>query len=163
MFTMMFRVIGKVCIFIPVFATFTMTFALCFHTLIQVQQPFSNVGYSIIKTIGMTIGDLDLSDIFFSENATERPPFYILSCILFVVFLGIMTISAMNLLVGIAVGDINELSADSEVIAFNKIVDVTMESRAMRPLIIQIIRSIQRVMLPMIRQGQRNNTVKPET
>ena len=135
MFTMMFRVIGKVCIFIPVFATFTLTFALCFHTLILVQQPFSNVGYSIIKTIGMTMGDLDLGDIFFSGDATETPPFYVLSCVLFVVFLGIMTISAMNLLVGMAVGDINELSADSEVIAFNNIVDVTMESRAMLPMI----------------------------
>ena len=135
MFTMMFRVIGRVCIFIPVFATFTLTFALCFHTLIQVQQPFSNVGYSIIKTIGMTIGELDFGDIFFSGDAAETPPFYILSCILFVVFLGIMTISAMNLLVGMAVGDINELSADSEVLAFNTLVDLTLESQAILPMI----------------------------
>ena len=131
MFTMMFRVIGRVCLFIPVFATFTLTFALCIHTLIPVQIPFSNVGYSIIKIIGMTIGELDLGDIFFSGDATETPPFYVLSCVLFVVFLGIMTISAMNLLVGMAVGDINELSADSEVIAFKTLVDLTLESQAM--------------------------------
>ena len=137
MFTMMFRVIGRVCIFIPVFAIFTLAFALCFHTLIQVQQPFSNVGYSIIKTIGMTIGELDLGDIFFGDcnNNPEMPPFYTLSCLLLVVFLGIMTISAMNLLVGMAVGDISELTADSEVLAFNTLVDLTLESQAMFPMI----------------------------
>ena len=129
-FNMLFRVIQNVCIFLPVFALFTLTFALAFQNLFETQEPFSHVGYAIMKTIAMTIGEFDFGDIFFSEGIEEVPPFYTLSCILFVMFIGIMTISAMNLLVGMAVGDINELRDQSEIYAFQTLVDHIVECLA---------------------------------
>jgi hypothetical protein len=131
MFMMMFRVISKVCIFMPVFAIFTMAFALCFHALFQIQEPFSNLGYSIMKTIGMTVGELDMSDMFFSDSDADRPPLYILSSLIFVAFLGVLTVSAMNLLVAMAVGDIRDLCEQSEVVAFRNLVDLILENQAM--------------------------------
>jgi hypothetical protein len=144
MFTMMFRVIGRVCIFVPVFAFFIVTFALSFHSLLQGHESFDNIGYAILKTVGMTIGELDLDSIFFTDNKRESSPFFVLSCLLFVVFLGIVTISAMNLLVGMAVGDINELSSDSEVVAFNTLVDLTLESQALVIVLLKLRSYIKR-------------------
>ena len=46
-----------------------------------------------------------------------------------------MTISAMNLLVGMAVGDIKELGDKGEVVAFKTLVELILESRRMQSML----------------------------
>ena len=128
-FSMLFYVMRRGCYVLPVFSMLTMTFALCFHILFQTQEPFSNIANSLLRTIGMTIGELDMASMFFPDSESELPSFKTISCILFTIFLYMMTISAMNLLVGMAVGDINELSEKGEVMAFETWVDLIQESR----------------------------------
>ena len=130
-FNMLFHVMRRGCLVLPVFAILTLTFALCFHTLFQTQEPFSNIGNSLLRTIGMTIGELDMVNMFFLDSESESLSFKAISCILFTIFLYMMTISAMNLLVGMAVGDINELSDKGEVIAFTTLVELILESQTM--------------------------------
>ncbi len=130
-FIMLFRVIRNVCIFLPVFSIFVLTFALAFQSLFQIKKPFNHLGYAMMKTMAMTIGELEFDDIFFNDDRSETPPFYTISCFIFVLFLGIMSISAMNLLIGMAVGDIRELRDRSEMIAFNIMVERIFETQAL--------------------------------
>ena len=129
-FNMLFYVMRRGCFVIPVFAMLTMAFALCFHTVFQMQEPFSTIGNSLLRTIGMTIGELDMVSTFFLDSESESLSFKAISCVLFTIFLYMMTISAMNLLVGMAVGDINELSDKGEVVAFETLVELILESRS---------------------------------
>ena len=130
-FNMLFYVMRRGCFVIPVFAMLTLTFALCFHTLFQTQEPFSNFGNSLLRTIGMTIGELDMVSMFFLDSESGSLSFKSIGCILFTIFLYMMTISAMNLLVGMAVGDIKELGDKGEVVAFETLVELILESRRM--------------------------------
>ncbi len=129
-FSMLFRVIRNVCLFLPVLAIFILAFALAFQSLFQNQIVFGNIGHAVIKTLAMTIGELEYGDVLFSDPDADLHPFHVLGCLLFVVFTCIMTISAMNLLVGTAVGDIKELRDRSEVLAYSKLVDLILESQA---------------------------------
>ena len=137
-FNMLFYVMRRGCYVIPVVAMLTMTFTLCFHTLFQTQEPFSNIGNSLLKTIGMTVGELDMVNMFVLDSESESLSFKAISCILSTIFLYMMTISAMNLLVGMAVGDINELSAKSEVVAFTTLVELILESRSMMSMLTKV-------------------------
>ena len=92
----------------------------------------------MMTIMAMTTGELNFLDLFFPEYDVEMPPFYAITCVLFVVFLGIMTISIMNFLVGITLGDINELRDQSEVIAFNTLVDLTKENQAIYNLCVRL-------------------------
>ena len=150
-FSMLFYVMRRGCYVIPVFAMLTMTFTLCFHTLFQTQEPFSNIGNSLLKTIGMTVGELDMVNMFFLDSESESLSFEVISCILFVIFLYMMTISAMNLLVGMAVGDINELRDKGEVVAFETLVDLILESRK--------ILSMLQLVIPRCTMSNQNDTI----
>ncbi|KAK7476651.1 hypothetical protein BaRGS_00032126 [Batillaria attramentaria] len=83
---------------------FTVAFGLAFYTVLHQEGSFEDVPKSLIKTWAMMIGELDFSDIF--NDDMNKPAFPVLAYILFVVFMIIMSILIMNLLVGLAVGDI---------------------------------------------------------
>ena len=133
-FNMLFYVMRRGCFVIPVFTMLTLTFALCFHTLFQTQEPFSTFVNSLLRTIGMTIGELDMVSMFSLDSESGSLSFKSISSILFTIFLYMMTISAMNLLVGMAVGDIKELGDKGEVVAFETLVELILESRRMLPI-----------------------------
>ena len=106
-FRMLFSVFGQVLVFSPILIFFIVIFSVVFHILLHNQQPFSHIGFSIVKIMAMTIGELEFSDMFFDE--TNVNAFEIVAFLIFVLFLAMMTISMMNLLIGIAVPDVNEL------------------------------------------------------
>ena len=124
-FQMLLAVAGNVMTFIPVLMFFIVAFAVAFSSLLQNQEPFSHVGVAIVKIMAMSIGELDFGDIFFDEANIESHE--IVAFLLFILFLGIMTISMMNLLIGVAVGDIGELSQQGEQIAFRSKVDLILQ------------------------------------
>ena len=101
---MFFDILKTFLKFVGVFVVFIIAFGLGFHLLLigSVDAPFSDVGYSLIKTTVMMIGEFEFDTIFYSGDLA----FPVASIILFVAFLVIMAILLMNLLVGLAVDDI---------------------------------------------------------
>lgn len=55
------------------------------------------------------LGELEYTSAFFPENDNEDPPYTAVTVTIFVIFLIIMAVILMNLLVGLAVEDVNEL------------------------------------------------------
>lgn len=71
---------------------------------------------SILKTFVMMIGELEFDDIFHSddeENANESIEHPITAQIMFFIFLVLVTVILMNLMVGLAVSDIQGLQTSA--------------------------------------------------
>ncbi len=129
-FLMMFRVIGNICRFLPVFTIFILAFTLGFCNLLHRQTEYLHFGTAVMKTLAMTIGEVEVADTFINFDETQTL-YMVPACILFVIFIGVMTISAMNLLIGMAIGDIKELSQNSEAKSFLILADIIFEGQAM--------------------------------
>ncbi len=134
-FVMLFSVLWNVILFLPVLAIFIFGFALVFHNLAMNQDQYENIGKSIIKTMVMSIGEVDYLYMFYtSPNPT---PFEIISHIMFAICLAIMTISVMNLLIGVAIGDVVEVKRTSKVRAFVTLSDLVLEYRCLYPWLVR--------------------------
>lgn len=108
--------VQNVAFFSPVLFFFTASFAIVFHNLLQNKEAFSHMGFAFMKVIAMSIGELEFGDTFLDDSHHE--PFMIVSFLLLLALLGIITISMMNLLVGIAVGNIENLHRQGQKWAF---------------------------------------------
>lgn len=69
---------------------------------------FSSIGLSLLKTVVMTIGELDAGSIDFNANTS--------SYLIFVVFILAVTTVLANLLNGLAVSDINTVKSEAELL-----------------------------------------------
>ncbi|CAH2094980.1 unnamed protein product [Euphydryas editha] len=85
-------------------------FTICFCVVFPNEEMFSNPLMGFISTLSMMVGELNLN-ILINDPMLEDPPLISeLSCqIIFILFLMFVTIILMNLLVGIAVHDIQGL------------------------------------------------------
>ncbi|XP_022241901.1 transient receptor potential cation channel subfamily A member 1 homolog isoform X2 [Limulus polyphemus] len=130
MFTDILRTFSK---FFIVFFLFIVAFAFGFYTLLQNQDPFENIGESILKTSVMMIGEIEFDSIFNdSENPIHfKPPTYIL----FVIFLILMSIIIMNLLVGLAVDDIKSVQEHAALTRLAMQVDLVLNVESILPII----------------------------
>ena len=81
---------------LPLLIAFTISTKMIFFN----QPAFVTVAKAIHKSSSMTIGEFDYETLFFSKST------FIAAAFLFIPFIVIMTIVFMNLLLGIAVGDI---------------------------------------------------------
>eukprot|EP00057_Strongylocentrotus_purpuratus_P033527 XP_791721.4 PREDICTED: transient receptor potential cation channel subfamily A member 1 homolog [Strongylocentrotus purpuratus] len=104
---------------------FVMAFGLAFYALLMNQNPFHSLFDSLAKTFVMMIGELDYADIFFAQdylgtsNTLEadgeaayfmNSSFYgTITQLFFILFLIVMSILMMNMLVGLAVDDIQAI------------------------------------------------------
>ena len=78
-------------------------------------QPFfAYPAGSLVKTFVMMVGELEYEALFPHDPAEGPPPFEYYSNLLFVVFVLVMGIVVMNLLVGLAVDDIQEIQENAE-------------------------------------------------
>eukprot|EP00794_Sanderia_malayensis_P000577 gene577-1237_t len=96
-----------------VFAIFIVGFALSFYALLREHDTFSTVERSLMKVAVMSIGEIDYDNVFtdnlnITSPTTTLPmmPMGPVSYVILSVFLLLMPIIMMNLLVGLAVGDI---------------------------------------------------------
>ena len=88
-------------------ALFIVAFSFGFYALFAEQDNFKNVGYSMLKTSVMMIGEFEFDDLFFDNvydtyenvNGHEKLPYKVFTMIFFLVFMIIMPIIIMNLLV----------------------------------------------------------------
>ncbi len=131
-FLMLLRVVQKVLVFSPVILSFVVTFSVLFHNLLANQKVFSDIGTSLAKVlIMMTIGELEFENLFVSDENEQS--FETLANILIVAFVVLMTVSMMNLLIGVAVGDIRELGEKGESLGFLSKVDLILQYAYMFP------------------------------
>ena len=91
------------------------------------QTAFDGIGYSLVKTYVMMIGEFDFENIITDHedpsapsNSTENVegakkfPFPVLSTFVFISFVFVMAIIIMNLMVGLAVDDIKAIQECAE-------------------------------------------------
>lgn len=123
--TMMFEVLRTLLVVIAVFFLLLFGFALVFHALlsreanasragIKLEQddedPFGTLDLSLLKVLDMMIGELEYNT-FFVDKTLYLPD---LTRFIFVVFCALIPIVFMNLLVGLAVGDIESIQKNAE-------------------------------------------------
>ena len=80
---------------------------------ISIQQPYANVWDSIIKSWVMMIGELEYTNMFFGNGDYSDPYYRETTYAVYVIFLMLMCIILSNLLVGLAVDDVNQLRLDA--------------------------------------------------
>ena len=94
-----------------------LAFAAGFYLLLSNRENFDRMGDSLLKTTLMMSGEFDYGEIFFKENPPlgfddewdkghEYVPFPFLTYTLFIVFFFLVSIVALNVLVGLTVDDI---------------------------------------------------------
>ena len=80
-----------------------LSFAIVFHILLHNHEAFATIEDSLVKVVAMMTGELDTADsVILSKNTMFNK-------IVFVFFIMIMCIVVMNIVLGLAISDINEL------------------------------------------------------
>ncbi|XP_047138901.1 ankyrin-2 isoform X2 [Hydra vulgaris] len=124
---------------IMVFVMIIIAFSLSFFVLFE-NSSFSSPEWSMVKTIVMTLGETDFNDLFINNNTTvdnSDLPYPEMSYILFTLFLIVCPIVLMNLLVGLAVGNIADVRDSAYIIMLKAQVDIlkALESRCPKKLL----------------------------
>ena len=89
-------------VFVPV-SFFIIAFSMTFYVLLHEQDDgFENVVRSFITSFAMMVGEVDYRDTFLEKTGQN----FALMLFFVVLFLALMSILLMNLLTGLAVGDI---------------------------------------------------------
>uniref|UniRef100_A0AAQ5ZJN4 Ion transport domain-containing protein n=1 Tax=Amphiprion ocellaris TaxID=80972 RepID=A0AAQ5ZJN4_AMPOC len=88
-----------------------LAFSLAFHALMLNQ--FSSVPLSIMQTFVMMVGELNYQNNFLDANLNHELPFGPLTYFIFVSFVLLMPILLVNLMIGLAVGDIAEVQRNA--------------------------------------------------
>ncbi|RDD38686.1 Transient receptor potential cation channel subfamily A member 1 [Trichoplax sp. H2] len=90
-------------------------YAISFNMLCSRQAAFYNMPLSFIKVIDMMIGEIDYKDLFLDGVKSGKIPFPagIVTFFLLMIFILIMPILIMNLMIGLAVGDIAEMEREA--------------------------------------------------
>lgn len=109
-----------------IFFLFVAAFGLAFYMLASNLKPFSTIGYSLFMNFGHLLGEVDY--LSFVEASVDKTLQFDALTFLFVVTLAIlMAIVIMNLLIGLAVGDIEQIKLNA--IAEKRGIDVDVFSR----------------------------------
>ncbi|CAB3988863.1 transient receptor potential cation channel subfamily A member 1-like [Paramuricea clavata] len=103
------RVFLTVCKVLPLVLLFVLAFSLSLSLLMPLDEGFNNMPISLLTTFVMMTGELDYRDTFLASG-----PLHFLQKILLVLFILMISITIMNLLTGLAVGDANEIMERSK-------------------------------------------------
>lgn len=92
-----------------VFIFLLLAFGLSFYVLLGFQDAFSSPLLSIIQTFSMMLGDVNYHDAFLEPFLRNELAYPVLSFAQLIAFTMFVPIVLMNLLIGLAVGDIAEV------------------------------------------------------
>nr|XP_056710881.1 transient receptor potential cation channel subfamily A member 1 [Euleptes europaea] len=92
-----------------VFFFLILAFGLSFHVLLGSQQPYSRPHLSVMQTFAMMLGDINYHEAFLDPLFAHQLRYPLLSFVILTVFTMLIPILLMNLLIGLAVGDIAEV------------------------------------------------------
>uniref|UniRef100_A0A8C9Z7J6 Transient receptor potential cation channel, subfamily A, member 1b n=1 Tax=Sander lucioperca TaxID=283035 RepID=A0A8C9Z7J6_SANLU len=98
---------------VMLFVYLMLAFSLAFHALMLNQKEFDTVPLSVIQTFVMMVGELNYQNNFLDTYLKNELPFGILTYIIFVNFVLLMPILLVNLMIGLAVGDIAEVQRNA--------------------------------------------------
>lgn len=97
--------------FLLAYCCLLIAFGLSFGVLFSSYPAFKSIYWTLLKTITMMSGELEFEDIFYGENSSI--PYPVTSHGMFFAFVILVTIILTNLLVGLAVSDIQGLQASA--------------------------------------------------
>ena len=120
--TMFLAITSRVFQVLSIFFLFVISFGLSFYILTGNLTQYSEIGYSFFVNFGHMLGELDYAGFVF-EDVENNLRYYWLTYIFVVTMAIIMGIVVMNLLIGLAVGDIEEIRLNA--ISAKKIKEVT--------------------------------------
>ncbi|XP_045513492.1 transient receptor potential channel pyrexia-like [Pieris brassicae] len=92
--------------FVFIIVGFSLSFMIQFHTQIPFESPWA----AFVKTVVMMTSEFDYQSLFDQENSRELATSLIVVRFIFLIFLILAAIVIMNLMVGVAVNDINDLA-----------------------------------------------------
>ncbi|KAL2766810.1 transient receptor potential cation channel subfamily A member 1 [Daubentonia madagascariensis] len=92
-----------------VFVFLFLAFGLSFYVLLSLQDAFSSPWLSMIQTFSMMLGDINYQDAFLEPFLRNELAYPFLSFVQLITFTMFVPIVLMNLLIGLAVGDIAEV------------------------------------------------------
>ncbi|XP_068149170.1 transient receptor potential channel pyrexia [Drosophila tropicalis] len=107
MFTKVAVNFGK---FLMAYICLLVAFGLSFAVLFNDYPAFENITWSFLKSITMMSGELEYEDIFYGDYAVKFP---ITAHIIFLSFVLLVTVILTNLMVGLAVSDIQGLQVSA--------------------------------------------------
>ncbi|KAM9839532.1 transient receptor potential cation channel subfamily A member 1b [Aulostomus maculatus] len=90
-----------------------LAFGLAFHALMLNQREFNSVPLSVMQTFVMMVGELNYQNNFLETYLNDELPFSLLTYYIFVSFVLLMPILLVNLMIGLAVGDIAEVQRNA--------------------------------------------------
>ncbi|KAG7225088.1 hypothetical protein INR49_014544 [Caranx melampygus] len=90
-----------------------LAFGLAFHALMLNQKEFESVPLAVMQTFIMMVGELNYQNNFLEAYLSNSLPFGPLTYFIFVQFVLLMPILLVNLMIGLAVGDIAEVQRNA--------------------------------------------------
>merc|ERR1719394_2023002 len=108
--------------YVFIIIAFALSFYIMFHTDYEGAESnedypfFDNIGSCLTKSMAMFVGELEFSDIPFTNNP--------ISTIMFIAFIFFIVVVLMNLLKGLAVSDITIIRDEAEVLSLKSQVDL---------------------------------------
>ncbi|KAI3355235.1 hypothetical protein L3Q82_018094 [Scortum barcoo] len=113
-YVVMFGEIMKTLVRIVMLFTYLMlAFGLAFHALMLNQEEFDSVPLSVMQTFVMMVGELNYQNNFLDAYLKHELPYGVLTYFIFVIFVLLMPILLVNLMIGLAVGDIAEVQRNA--------------------------------------------------
>lgn len=103
--------------FIIMFSFMIVAFSISFYLVFQVDENFMTYHQSLLKTIAMTTGEIEYTDLPLSS-------FPVSSHLLFVLFVFLIVLVLMNLLNGLAVSDIQQIQQEAEIVSYSSRVEL---------------------------------------
>ena len=110
--TMLIKVVVILLKVFSVFIFLVIGFAMTFHLLVDNQRAFKTLRLSILKVFAMLLGELEVTSVI--VKPTEELLYPEVTMIILLCFLLVMTLAVMNLMIGLAVGEISEIQNEAE-------------------------------------------------
>ncbi|CAD5116121.1 DgyrCDS5046 [Dimorphilus gyrociliatus] len=133
---MFLQVLASLMKAVLMFLFFLLAFSMCFHVIIEKDHseinPFRDMITTLYQVFIMTLGEIDFQDDFL-KKFKKFQPFDTDVYFLLAIFLFIMPVVLMNLLIGIAVGDIGQIQANAHVQRLSMQVDLLGYTENMLP------------------------------
>lgn len=136
--------------FLLAYCCLLIAFGLSFGVLFNSYPAFQQIHWTLLKTITMMSGELEFEDIFYNNYKDSPIRFPYTSHAMFFAFVLLVTIILTNLLVGLAVSDIQGLQASAGLDRLTRQVELIARleslffSKLLRPVPITLIRMCQR-------------------
>ncbi|CAL4121981.1 unnamed protein product, partial [Meganyctiphanes norvegica] len=142
----MFRKVSRNFIkFIILFSCMILAFSFSFYLVFQFDENFMTIPQTILRTIVMTTGELEFTDLPFQTfpNASQ---------ILFLLFVLFIILVLMNFITGLAVSDIHMIQQEAEIYSYRSQVDLISH--------LESVFMINTLSSPKYTSGMKSSTVR---